>query len=172
MKSTSKLTIIILTFLASAIADVAFGIEKAKERTQKIAKEEITKARRPNFKGIWRQSGDTTGLGRMNSAIEIVEDSRSHWKVGHSYNLNDPPVTPNTFSYDLVSDVKISGRQLSFRVGTRNGNEPVRGHFGYSLILSEDGSRLTGHWVYTQVATNPGPGFWAARGRVPVVFIR
>jgi tetratricopeptide (TPR) repeat protein len=135
---------------------------------------EIEKARRPNFKGIWtrsRDNSDTPGTQvSMNSAIEIIEGSPGQWKVGHIFTSEGP--APADFSNaKSASNVKIIGRELTFSISFASSGT-ASGDLGYSLTLSEDGSQLTGHWVFTQYDTSRGLVFWAQRGRVPVVFVR
>lgn len=116
----------------------------------------IEKARRPSFQGKWRISVDTI-VGECvanDTALEITEYSPNQWRVGH----DDPRVTPDVFAYDLVSNVKTSGRQLSFRVQVPTYTVFGAGYRDFSLTLSEDGSRLAGHRTFIRPAGMGGPG--------------
>lgn len=105
----------------------------------------------------------------MNSAIKIGEDLPSLGNVGFGYNVNDnPPLAPTIDPSTSISNLETNGRQIRFRVT----NEFIRGYFDFSLTLSDDGSRLTGNWIFTQYDTSRGLGFFAQRGRVPVVYLR
>ncbi len=146
--------------------------EQAQERLYAIdakkvlAAKQRAEAAKPNFRGKWRQSKDSivswarNGYSGecMNSAIDITEDTPNQWSVRHG--LGNDILPGNT-----ISDVRVNGRQLSFRVHYDAG---VWVYLEFSLTLADDGSQLAGE----RVNTGCSGGRCSCPGSQRVVFTR